>query len=302
MARKILPLPSLGILLLSLVFSQFLQAGSNEELTAEKLIVAHLKSIGNPAVLKKIQSLTFVGTSEVEFIQGMHGKMAGNSMFVSQGPRIGVALKFADPNYPGEYFAYDGKDVTVGHMSPGQKSPIAEFIFRYNRVLKDGMLGGVLSGSWPLLDAAKALADSKCRKTKIEDRELYELEYRPKDSLGLMKVRMYFDPATFRHVRTEYKVQVRDDASARTEAPADIDDLRKQFQQISEARADSYYTLVEKFDEFKKVGGLTLPHRYVLDYQLEGSGHAFIANWTQKVAKWGFNAQNLDPKIFQAQK
>jgi len=35
-------------------------------------------------------------------------------------------MKFSDVKYPGEYFAYNGKDTTVGYISPDRnpRSPI----------------------------------------------------------------------------------------------------------------------------------------------------------------------------------
>jgi hypothetical protein len=71
---------------------------------------------------------------------------------------------------------------------------------------------------------------------------------------------------------------------------------------IGQAREDSHYTLTEKFADFKKVGGITLPYRYILEYSIDGNGHAFIGHWTFSANNLAFNQLNLDPKIFQAQK
>jgi hypothetical protein len=285
---------------------------AEDDLTPEQLVAAHVKSLGRPAVLAKTKSRTFIGTSKVEFIQGMNGTMTGTSMIVSDGPHVAVVMKFPDVNYPGEYFAYDGREVTVGHMSPGQKSPIADFLYRFSGLMKEGLIGGTLTSAWPLLEADSKGAELKCRKAKVEGKELYELEYRPKNVPGDMKIRMYFDMKTFRHVRTEYRLRSRDDMSFGK--PATFDGT-EEYQAnvagagagvtgmtIGESRPDSIYLLVEKFDEFRRIGGLTLPYKYELDYSLEGSGHAFIGKWTLNANSWGFNAKGLDPKIFKAEK
>lgn len=303
-------------------------AAKDEDITAEQLIAAHLKSIGSPALRAKVKSLTFGGTSNVKFIQGIQGTSTGVSMLVSEGSRMGIILKFPDKNnYPGEYFAYDGKDVTVGHIRPGVKSPIADFFFRFNKIMKQGLVGGVYSTAWPLLDIKDKAQDMKCRKTKVEGRELYELEYRPSDPIGYMKIKMYFDPATFRHVRTEYKVRTNEDVTT-TANPAQYDPSISsgdivddpsgrgriispdKVQQIAagdfilgKVRGESIYILTEKFDDFKKIGGLTMPHRYELDYEIEGTAQSgFIANWTLEAQQWGFNMRDLDERLFKAEK
>jgi len=275
-----------------------------QELTPEQLVAEHVKSIGAPALLEKIKSQSFIGFPEVKFIQGMQGTMTGQSaLVVSQEGHIAIAMNFADKDYPGEYFAYDGNTVSVKNMKPGLRSPIADFIFRFNKIMKQGMVGGVLSTSWPLLKIKEQGAEMKCRKTKVEGREVYELEYRPKDFIGNMTIRMYFDPTTFRHVRTEYKVRTQDDASTNY-ALGNPDDPREvEMGGIGAVRGESIYILVEKFDDFEKVGGVTLPKKYILNYNIEGTGQsAFIANWTINITQAGFNSKLDDPKMFQAEK
>ena len=272
-----------------------------DDLSPEQLVAEHLKSVGGAAVLSQIKSITLVGTSDVNFILGMSGQMSGTAMLVSQGPKIGIALKFQDINYPGEYFAYDGKAVTVGNIKPGLKSPIADFLYRYNKILKNGMLGGVFSNGWPLLDIKGNKPNMKVRKTKVEGTELYEIEYRPKDNHGDMKIRLYFDPETYRHVRTEYRATTKDDVTTGTRTPFEGGGVRDMA--IADVRGESYYTLTEKFGDFKKVGSLTLPHSYALDYMIDGTNQSgFIAKWNMNVLEAGFNTPNIDNDLFKAQK
>ena len=68
--------------------------------------------------------MAFVGTTSVQFIQGMYGSMSGSSMLVSDGNKMSIVLQYGDINYPKEYFAYDGKEVSVGYINPGQMSPL----------------------------------------------------------------------------------------------------------------------------------------------------------------------------------
>jgi hypothetical protein len=269
--------------------------------TPEQLIAEHLKSIGEPGALSPIKSITLLGTSEVDFILGMSGQMSGTAMVISEGPNMALVMKFQDINYPGEYFAYNGKTVSVGNMKPGLKSPIADFIFRYNKVMKNGMVGGVLSNAWPLLDIKKNKPNMKIRKTKFDGTEVYEIEYRPRDFHGDMKIRLYFDPETYRHVGTEFKVSTKDDVTTGTYSPFGDDGVKDMA--IAQVRGESYYTLTERFGDFKKVGALTLPHSYTLDYMIDGLNQSgFIAKWKINAVEMGFNTPNIDPEIFKAAK
>jgi hypothetical protein len=275
-------------------------AKGDEDLDAEKLIAAHVRALGNPKALAKIQSRTFVGTSEVRMIQGSNWTLKGNSMFVSEGTKLGIVLQYLDVNYPGEYFAYDGTDVTVKHISPGRKSPVADFLYRFDKIMKQGLLGGALSTAWPLLSGERtADARMKIRKVELDGREAYSLDYRPQDGVGNMKIEMFFDPVTFRHLRTEYRVRDRDDA---TSAGNYIESSMTHIGDIGRAREDSFYKLVEKFEEYREVKGMMLPHRYILEYSQEGGAGAFIAHWTMNAGAWGFNAPDLDQDLFRAEK
>jgi len=274
-----------------------------KDLSPEQLIDEHLKSIGAPAVLSKVKSISFIGNSEVDFILGMNGLLSGASVLVSEGSNIGIIIRFQDINYPGEHFAYDGKSTSVGTIKPGLRSPIADFVYRYNKILKNGLLGGVFSKAWPLLD----IKDNKprsmnVRTTKVDGVDLYELEYRPRDDHGDMKIRLYFDPETYRHVRTEYKVTTRDDVTTGAKTPFDGDTpggVRDMA--IGDVRGESYYTLVEIFDDFRKVGDLTMPYSYTLEYMIDGPNQSgFIANWKINVQEIGFNTPGIDPKLFKA--
>ena len=267
----------------------------------EQLVADHLKSIGAADVLSQMKSLGFIGTSEVNFILGMNGQLSGTSVLVSEGSNIGIIMRFQDINYPAEHFAYDGKTVSVGTIKPGLKSPIADFIYRYNKILKNGMLGGVFSKAWPLLDVkGNKPRNMKVRSTRVEGVELYELEYRPRDDHGDMKIRLYFDPATYRHVRTEYKATTRDDVTTGTSSPMG-DDGNVRDMAIGDVRGESYYTLTEKFDDFRKVGDLTLPYSYTLDYMIDGTNQSgFIAKWKINVQEIALDAPGIDPKLFKA--
>jgi hypothetical protein len=286
---------------------------ADTDINPETLVADHLKSIGTHEVLSSIKTRVLNGISTVQFVLGMTGGSRGEFLMASEQGKLGIIMKYGAIDYPQEYFAYDGDKVSVGYISPGQRSPLADFIFRYSGPVKEGLLGGVLSVDWPLLDFAKKKATLRCRETTIDGRKLIEADYLPKKSFGDVKVKLYFDPENYHHVRSEYTVRVRNDASALpsiTSGAVPLD--RSQGQTVISPRAatptamgnqpDSIYKLVERFDDFQEVGGLTLPFTYYIDYSVEGSGSSFIGHWTNKsVGKFTNNAQ-IGPEFFQAQK
>jgi hypothetical protein len=280
------------------------------KLTAEGVVAKHLQSIGTPELLKTIQSRTFRGTSSYRFIQGMTGiGTDGEFLFASTGNKLAIVLKYKDVTYPGEYLAFDGNNVTVGNMKPGQKSPLADFIFRYSGLMKEGLLGGVLSISCPLLDIERKGATLKYKISKIDGRQLHELEYQPKKSFGDIIIKMYFDLVTFRHVRTEYKVHIRDDSSTVPEGVARRRSTgisrypgSNPSSEIFDAVPDSNYRLIERFDDFVNCNGLMLPGAYSYEYSIEGQGSSFLGHWNMKAGEAMVHNGEIREDFFKAYK
>jgi|WetSurMetagenome_2_1015567.scaffolds.fasta_scaffold187289_2 hypothetical protein len=292
----------------------------NKELTAAELVAKHIRALGKSEALAKVKTRGVFGDAAVQFIQGGTGAlMDGQFALGSEGRNLGMTLKFKDNQYPGEYFAYNGKETSVGHITPGQKSPIGDFVFRYNAIMKEGLLGGTMSVAWPLLSLNDKPVDLECKQEKIKDHNYYVLEYGSRKNLGdNLKVKLYFDPETFLHVRTEYRVRIKNDASAlpsvnsggigsSTSGLAQNDtnrrrpDERAARETIQTSQADSIYTMVELFSNFSAVDGVVLPKDYSIDYSAEGSGVSFIARWAVLVKFWKPNMP-IVPEFFVAQK
>lgn len=68
----------------------------------------------------------------------------------------------------------------------------------------------------------------------------------------------------------------------------------------SSGQRDTVFTLVEQFDDFKEVDGLTLPHACRLHFTIEGQSATFMADWNITVAQIGHN-QQIDPRYFRFQ-
>jgi tetratricopeptide (TPR) repeat protein len=244
----------------------------DKKITPEEVVAKHLKSIGKPEIVASIKSRTVLGTASVEFITGNFGNLPpGQSLFVSEGPKLGIIMKFHDFGYPGEYFAYDGHDVTIGYINFGARSQLGDFIRDYHGLMREGLLGGALSLAWPLLDIQERRPKLKYAKRKIDGRQLHELTYLPKSTNGMLQlqIRLFFDLETFRHVMTEYRFFYFD------------------YRQL----------LQEQFEDFREVDGLMLPHRYTIVYSTAPA--AFITRWTIKAEQWLHNVP-IDPALFKA--
>lgn len=283
-------------------------------LTPEQLLARHVQSIGKPQALAAVKSRGLSGKAAVQFVQGATGRLTdGQFICVSEGRNIGMTMKFSDVNYPGEYFAYNGQEATVGHIKPGQKSPIAEFIFRHSGIMKEGLFGGVISVAWPFLKYQEGQYDLSYAQENVNGRPYHVLNCVSRKNLGDVKVKLYFDMDSYRHVRTDYRVSHSEDLTAMkgdivpgsssveqgtpTKGPLDL----KPKATIQTSQPKSIYLLRETFDGFAEVGGLVLPQIYNIEYSVEGSGQSFIANWVLRTEHW-MNNGKVDQSFFTAQK
>ena len=196
-------------------------------------------------------------------------------------------LRCPGQDYRGEHFAFDGEEVTIGRFIPGKISIFAEFINRFDGIMKEGLMGGALSMAWPLLNYQEVQKRLKYNKAKLEGRPVHALEYRARHGLGDFKILLYFEPATFHHIRTEYKLHI---TAAIGSGPATG---------IGIERPDVHYLIAEEFEDFKEVDGLTLPHRYTIRYSAEEPARTFIAYWVLQAEQWVHNGQ-IDPGFFRA--
>lgn len=144
-------------------------------------------------------------------------------------------------------------------------------------------MAGTLSSAWPLLDLQNHHAQLEYVGTKkIDDRVLHELRYSPRGNSDL-KISLFFDQETFRHVRTEYQRVI----------PAPMGKVEYSNVQEREGR----YKMVEEFSLFKPEGGLNLPHIYTIKLSVDTVNGTFLAEWTIKLTQFEFN-QKIDQGAF----
>ncbi len=277
----------LGWLLALVVFSGLCSSGfpaKEPKLTAEEIVAKHLAAIGSPEARAAVRSRAVTGDTKAIFRLGAQGTIEGKGLILSEGRKLRLDFKFNVVDYPGEQIVYDGEKVNVGQIRPGVRSQLSAFLYTYDICAKEGFLGGALSTAWPLLDLSShpARLDYTGIK-KIEGRQLHEIKYKAKKGSADLAIALYFDPETFRHIRTQYRL-VR--PSQMVSNPSESAGMR-----------DTIFTLWETFDNFKEVEGLTLPQFLKLDFTIEGQAQTVMSEWDFAVTQIAHN-QQIDPKYF----
>jgi len=271
-----------AVVLIGLVAAA-LPAGA-QKLKVEEVVAKHQESIGAAEARASIQNRLADGATEVVFRLGGMGALSGRGQILSEGRKLSMAFAFGTSEYPGEQVVCNGDKVDVGQFRPGQRSSLSAFLFSYDVIAKEGLLGGVISTAWPLLD--KEIRQAKLQYSglkKIEGKQLHEVRYRAKKGQPELQVSLYFDSETFRHVRTQYRL-IRPAGMASDPT-------------LSSAQVDTVYTLTEVFDKFAEVDGLMLPQWTRLDLTIDAQNATVMTRWSFTVTSIAHN-QQIDPKSF----
>ena len=257
--------------------------GVPDKIEPAELITKHLASIGTEEARNAMKTLTAAGTSKAVFKGPGTGEAGGKVVLASAGENYLIGMKFNNSDYPHEKMGYNGEGFSVGFVRPGERTVLGNFMRINERSFEIGILGGALSTAWELYDFNEKSGKLKCSTPKkMEPGELIKCKFDPKKGSEL-KIEMFFDAATFRHVKTEYRRVI----SARQGASVDT----------SARQSETRYRLEENFSDFKEENGLTLPHTYVLSLEiLSGNGTA-IYEWTMNLSQFMFNNE-IDPKEF----
>jgi hypothetical protein len=273
---------AMGLILLSSALTY-----SKEKIKWEELVAKHLEAIGSTEARAAAATRTMNGRATVFFRLGNTGQLSGNGGILSKGRMMRIAMNFNHPDYPGEHHAYDGKDVTVGIIRPGQRSNLSQFFYEHGNLLKEGLIGGVTSTSWCLHEVKERKPKLKYKGLKkIEGNELHDLEYKARKGGGDVRVNLYFQPETFRHVMTKYVLRV----------PA----MMGRTPEASSRQRDRYFRVTEEFDDFLSVDALTLPHSYKLIFSYEGQNMTFLTEYLIESTEILHNA-TLDRQAFKVQ-
>lgn len=285
MNRRMLCAVVLALSLCAQTFGSTTRKG--ESISPDDLIARHLESIGPAASLEDLKSFNSTGRVILDLLVGGSGHLEGVSQIVSQGHQNSVVFDFGNANYGEERLVFDGDKTDASFISPGNRSPLGEFIFTYRSLLSEGLFGGVLSTAWPLLEVDERQPKLKVKGLKkADDQQLWELEYRLRKGGRDLTIRLYFDAETFRHVKSTYDVTISSGLGSTPEESARLRQTRLK--------------LTEEFGEFRAIHDLTLPTEWTITYNEEGTGRGRVWKWTVYLQNVQTN-QLVPPEQFQLQ-
>ena len=256
------------------------------KLTVDQIVAKHLESIGTPEAIAAAKSRVMVGTGVVTAKGGYVGKLSGPAQLASEGNKVVMAMVFDANNYPYEKVGYDGKELTFGRHV-GAPSNLSQFLRANKVIVKRGLFAGVLGSAWPLIGQKKEVELDYEGETEIAGQRMHKVKFFTPD-IGGVSVFLYFDAASFRHVRTEYRFSSSGLMTSSPSASTPVAVPRR-------GAAPDYYTLVESFSNFAKAGDLTLPLRYVID--LESKSSTETMTWTINLSEVYYN-ETLDASAF----
>jgi hypothetical protein len=274
------------IIFLSAIFQVLPLHAADATLKAEELVSRHVEAIGSAEARAAAKNRVVQGTAVYRILVGGGGRAQGKTGLVSDDHKLRFMVKVPGVDYLGETFVYDGQEVRVAFSNSNKsRSPFASFISTYDAIIREGLFGGALSTGWALAhtDALKPNLIYEGLK-KVDGRQLHRLRYQPRKHADI-EIILYFEPETFRHVKTVYSISVGNNVGA------DI-------LQSSKLRAQRSQ-LEERFSEFKTVDGLTLPTHWNLQFTRElPDGSTSLSEWDLKEDQIT-NNMGLDPHNFQ---
>jgi hypothetical protein len=281
--KKIITLTIIAFTFCINSFGQAATPQKNEKLTAEEVLTKHLASIGTPEAIAKTKSRVMVGNGRLTPLRGFIGKtLTGAVQFASVDDNLLFVMMLNSKEYPYEKVAFNGRDVTVGKMPTGDRSPLGEFLKSASNIIKQGIFGGALSSGWVLLNF-----DSKNAKLEYaglensNNRKLHKLRF-SSSKTGTLKINLYFETDTYRHVLSEYQYTT---SLSITSDPTQ-----------SSRQKEKRFTLIEQFSDFSNVEGVTLPQTYILNLTNE-EDNVTALEWAVKFSQFYFK-ETLSADLF----
>ncbi len=258
----------LCISLLVLVLSSGVTAAAKKpKLTPEEVIQRHLESLGTAASIAARKSLKAEGQVLFQVIVGGQGQLQGPATFICDGKKLRMSMVFDITDYPGEDVAYNGDGrVEVGWIQPGVRSAMGQFFYQFDEVVTEGLFGGTLSTGWALLNLESLHPRLKYQGLKKVDGNPYHTIKYQRGKGGDVQTRLYFEPETFRHTHTIYKVRIN---SPRVPQQSSAPGLVANNSAASERQPETWYTVKESFANFVDIRGIDLPSRWTIEYSKE---------------------------------
>lgn len=265
---------------------------ASDKMKAEEIVAKHLEAIGAAETLNSIKSRIIAGSAVAVVTSPRTLRAEGRAIMASAGSKNTIGMGFESAGKYEERFAFDGSTVTVGFVRPGNRGYWGDFLLTHENIIKLGLVGGVLSDSWPLrnVNEQKIKLEYDGIK-KIDNQSLHEIKYVPKNGSDL-EIKLFFDTQTYQHMRTEY-VRVISAGLGSGQIPSGRASSAATSGAIDQSgqQRPTRYKMTEQFSDFRKEAGLMLPHNYKITLELDTRGGTVIYNWDLNLDQFAFNQE-----------
>jgi hypothetical protein len=266
------------------ITTYILYAKPDTKLAPAELVIKHMESIGAPEARAQVHGTRIKGTCRITAREGGSGQADGQTVMSSQGSQNLINMTF-DSGDPSTAVGFDGNKTQVTQFRPGRRTALEQFFAVYEEIVKEGLVGGTLSESWPLLNLQQRNAKLEYAGVKkVGGKQLHALKYAPNKGSDL-KITLFFESETFRHVRTEYEQDIYSTEQKRipggTGRLPSVETTRSATQ-----RLNAY----EEFSDFKSEQGLNLPHVYKFQLSVQSQTRPILIDWVFNLTEFKFNA------------
>jgi hypothetical protein len=279
---------------------------AGQKMKSDELVRLHLAALGAPASIEVVLLRNANGHGSIEFLSAEHmlpsgTKAQGPLKLQDTGSRLDLSMNLDNPEYPADGFSFDGKKVLIVNFNPSSTSgfdrvtfpELGYFLGLHEGIVEKNIFGGVLRTSWALLSLNPKKDKLKYRGLKKDgSRKFHALEYKiPNIPDGSVTATLYFDPETYRHVLTRYKIV---DTTQRTETRTVAVRGGVTTRNVSVPR-NKNHELLERFSDFQEVDGLDLPHTWSIElrreiYPLEVKPNSHLS---QRLARWDLSLTSI---------
>ena len=258
-------------------------SGYAQKLKAEDIVVKHLDSIAPAEKRASIRSMVAVGNAKVVNVTTKTQPTVGRVVIASEVSKTFLGMTLNSNDYPSEKIIFNGEKVNIDFVVPGTRSIVGNFLASNSRLIQDGILGGVLSTNWTLLDMTGSKGKLSAAGTKkINGVDTFQVKYFPKGGSDL-NITMFFEKNSFRHVRTEYS------RIASASMGRSIDE--------SARHIETRIRLIEDFSGFQEVEGVMIPINYQITFSSSGQQGTTEIRWEYELLQFGVN-QKLEESTF----
>ena len=244
---------------------------AQKKLKPEELVELHLDSIGPAELLENTESRVFRGRGVWKVMIGGQGHVPGAVFQASEGASCSFRFDTeGNPSYYGEHLIFNGENVRIFQGFQNGRSHLGEFFQANQGIIREGLLGGVTSTAWPLLALETRRPKLKyAGLKKVAKRKLHRLDYKARKGGGSVRIQLFFEPETYRHVQTSYRYEIPGALGANPDASAGMQ--------------RTYVQVTETFWNFQDIDGLTLPANWKIHYNRSNQG----GGPGSAVSEWG---------------